>query len=238
MSRISCAVFVILISCLLVKSGSADDKPAAPDQTPADEKPAQTVKGFGDVIDPDGDCQIQEQIKVTITVPKTTHDLALNPEYTKQNAPRITQDVKGDFSLAIKVDAFPIPKPKTSSNGRFSHVGAGLLIWQDDKNYIRMERSSEGDTQSRFVMIECYQDGIKMYKKHDDIEDKNTYLRVTRSGDNFTFESGEDGQDWTKLTTEEVKLAEQLKVGIAAVNTTTEEFSSTFQVPKPIQSEK
>jgi regulation of enolase protein 1 (concanavalin A-like superfamily) len=189
-------------------------------------------------VDPDGDCKFNAEPIVTITVPGTNHDLARKESYVKQNAPRVLDDIKGDFRMAVKVAAFPTPKPDTSANNQLSSVGAGVLVWQDDRNYVRLERVAEGNSGAHFVLLESYVDGKEASSDRHDIDDRDTYLRVTREGNNLTFETGADGSDWTKLKTLERKLPEQLKAGVAAVNTTTSEFSATIEVPPPSESEK
>ena len=49
--------------------------------------------------------------------------------------------------------------------------------------------------------------------------------RLARSGDKFTFETSEDSKERSEVHSEEAKLAEQLKVGVLAINTIVEEFS-------------
>ena len=194
------------------------------------DKPVPVVRTLSASVDPDGDCKFTAEPVVTITIPGTTHDLARMPS-TKQNAPRVLDDIKGDFRLVLKVAAFPTPKPNTSSNNRISFVSAGALVWQDEKNFIRLERAAEGNGGSHFVLTACYLDGRETYSDSHNIDDTDTYLRVTRSGNSFTLETGADGGEWTKLKTLELKLPEQVKVGVAAVNTTISEFSATIEVP-------
>jgi regulation of enolase protein 1 (concanavalin A-like superfamily) len=212
-----------------------EEPPRAPAGTA---KPAQIVRALSAVIDPDGDCKFNAEPVVTIIVPGTNHDLARKESYAKQNAPRVLDDIKGDFRLAVKVAAFPTPKPDTSANKQLSFVGAGVLVWQDDRNYVRLERVAEGNSGAHFVLLESYVDGKEASSDRHDIDDRDTYLRVTREGNNLTFETGADGSDWTKLKTLEQKLPEQLKAGVAAINTTTSEFSATIEVPPPSESEK
>lgn len=225
MCRIACVLLGSLAVCLFLE------------QAFAEEKPAQTIKGFGTVVDPDGDCQFKEDDgRVTIIVPKTHHDLTYTADYTKLNSPRILQDAKGDFSLEDKVEAFELPNGKASSGGNFSFVSSGLLIWQDDHNFIRMDRAAVGN--SPFIWIERFQDGKSASQKMRPIENKDTYLRVTRKGDKFTFETSEDGKDWAEIHAEEAKLAHQLKVGVLAINTTTEDFSVRLKDLKLSQGSK
>jgi regulation of enolase protein 1 (concanavalin A-like superfamily) len=201
----------------------------------AADKPAQTIPGFGTVVDPDGDCGFADRVKLTIKVPNTLHGLTYRPEpgQSKLNAPRLVQDVKGDFQFAIKVLAFPITKTKASTSGRPCHLSAGLLVWQDDRNFMRMERAGSAGLPQPFVFLERFENGQSAWRKKLSIENKDTYLRVTRTGDTFTFENSEDGQDWNKIQTEDAKLPEQVKTGVHAINSSIEVFSPTIEVPAP-----
>jgi regulation of enolase protein 1 (concanavalin A-like superfamily) len=225
MCRISCVALFLLVACPAARPAFAE------------EKDAQTVKGVGTVIDPDRDCQVKEENgRVTIVVPKTHHDLTYTEDYTKLNSPRILQDIKGDFRLEDKVEAFELPNEKASSGGKYSFVSSGLLVWQDDHNFIRMDRAAVGNTP--FIWVERFQDGKSVSQKMRGIENKDTFLRVTRKGDKFTFETSEDGKDWAEVHSEEAKLAEQSKVGVLAINTTTEEFSVKIEDLKLNQNSK
>jgi hypothetical protein len=91
----------------------------------AEEKKSRLIKGWGEVIDPDGDCTIQsEKGKVTITVPDKNHNLA---PLIGQNAPRILQEIEGDFTLEVKVSGDFKPTDRSTLEGGRSFNGAGLL---------------------------------------------------------------------------------------------------------------
>jgi regulation of enolase protein 1 (concanavalin A-like superfamily) len=197
----------------------------------AEDKAPQVVKGFGTVVDPNGDCRFKAgDDKLTITVPATHHDLTYTSDSNKLNAPRVVQGAKGDFSVDIKVDKFPLPTPNTSSSGRFSFVSAGLLVWQDDHNFIRLDRAAEGNSNtSPFVWVERFQDGKSASQKLYRLDgDNDTILRIERSGDRFTFDVSADGKEWKEIQADEVKLAPELKVGVLAINTTINEFAPVF----------
>jgi regulation of enolase protein 1 (concanavalin A-like superfamily) len=179
---------------------------------------------WGKLIDPDKDCKLTAAGNtLTITVPKTWHDLTYQGDDTKRNAPRVLRPVNGDFKLQVKVEKFPLPKPDTSSNGKANFVSAGLLIWQDDKNFIRIERGSAGE--APFVWVEVFQDGQSAETKAHPLEDKDAWLRVTRSKDRLTVETSEDGKEWTEVHSTDVKLPAAIKAGALAINTTTKEFA-------------
>jgi regulation of enolase protein 1 (concanavalin A-like superfamily) len=215
MARILHLTLVVVCGSLLLGAGLAEEK-----------KP-QAVKGWGTVVDPDGDCQVaEEKGVVTITVPKTHHDLTHAADATKLNSPRILQEVSGNFRVEVKVKAFPLPEKDTSSSGKYSFVSAGLLIWQDDKNFIRMDRAAEGATGGPFVWVERFADGKAAGQQFRQLTDKDTTLRVERSKDQFTFSVREDeGKEWVEVHTEQAGLPDKLQVGVLAINTTTKEFA-------------
>jgi hypothetical protein len=162
---------------------------------------------------------VREIGKLTITVPKTHHDLTYTQDYTKLNAPRILQKVRGDFDLQVKVLASPLPENNTSSAGKFSFISSGLLVWQDGKNFIRLERAAEGSSAAPFVWLERFQDGKAVTQQGKPVADQDIDLRVKRSGNKLTFSVGEEGDVHT----------EELQVGVLAVNTTTKVFSPQLE---------
>lgn len=196
----------------------------------ADKKP-QLIKGWGEVVDPDGDCRVAEDKgEVTITVPKTHHDLTYTDEYTKLNSPRILQPIEGDFTLQVKVKAFPQPGDTASSGGMHSFVSSGLLVWLDDKNFIRLERAAVGNTTvpgAPFVWVERFQDGKSVSQQLKRLADKDVGLRVVRKGNKFSiwYDEGGEGKEWLEANAEDIDLPAKLRVGVTAINTTVGEFS-------------
>lgn len=208
-----------------------------------DKKP-QKIKGAGTFVDPAGDCKVAEKDgKVTITVPGTHHDLNPTPRFDNVTAPRVLQQVEGDFTVQVKVDAFTRPQAKTaSSKAGISFVAAGLLIWQDEKNFIRLLRAANGDQGNLFVHLEIYRNGKFAGDAHGFItNDRATYLKVTRKGNGYSFAASLDGKRWIEMKSRAAnvlnldrpkKVVEQpkkLKVGIAAINATTKKFAPAFE---------
>ncbi|HTU25109.1 MAG TPA: efflux RND transporter periplasmic adaptor subunit [Pirellulales bacterium] len=201
---------------------------------PADRKPARTIKGFGTLVDPDGDCLVKEASgKLTIKIPKTWHDLTHTAYYSQLNAPRILQDVKGDFSLEDKVATFESPSGKALTGGIVAFVSSGLLVWQDERNFIRLERRAYN--KRLYVWLERFQDGKPVVQLGNDIEDHDTWLRVTRSGDRFQFFTSPDGKQWHELLAEVIKLNPEVKVGVSAINSTATEFSVNVENLKLVE---
>ena len=224
MLRFSCGIVALVVAGMGILSAVAADKPG------------QTIPGFGTVVDPDGDCRFADRVKLTIRVPNTLHGLTYRPEpgQSKLNAPRLLQDVKGDFQFAIKVQAFPITATKASTSGRHAHLSAGLIVWHDDRNFMRIERAASGGPPAPFVFVERFEDGQSAWQKKLPIENKDTYLRVMRTDNTFTFENSADGQDWNKIHTEDAKYPEQIKTGIHVINSSIEVFAPTIEVPASV----
>jgi len=199
----------------------------------ASEQKTQTIKGWGTVVDPDGDCKFAEdQGKLTITVPNVPHDFTFRDDFANQNGPRVLQEVEGDFSIQVRVKAFPRPAKNTSSaGGKYSFVGSGLLVWLDNRNFIRLERSAEGNAGQLFVWMERFEDGKSVARMQTSIKDQDTYLQVERKGGKLSFalKDGPDQQQWKVVKTPEVNLAQKLMVGVHAINTTTKVFAAQLE---------
>jgi regulation of enolase protein 1 (concanavalin A-like superfamily) len=196
----------------------------------ADDNKPQMIKGWGAVVNPDGDCQFKEENgKLTITVPGTYHDLTHSEGRDKLNSPRVLQEVKGDFVAQVKVNSFPIPAENTSTSLGICFVSSGLLIWLDGDNFIRMDRAALAGLATPAVLFELYKDGKQASQNFQEVEDKGTQLRITRSGTKLTFETGEDGNKWTAVHSEEVTLPGMVNVGVLAINTTTREFAPQLE---------
>src|SRR5688572_5897260 len=98
------------------------------------EAPSKKSGGWGEWIDPDGDCDVKaEGAALLITVPGKPHDLwPENPKpEVRTNAPRVLRNVEGDFTVQVKA----VDSVKAAKGFR----AATLLIWQDDKNFVRLD---------------------------------------------------------------------------------------------------
>ena len=85
---------------------------------------------WGKVIDPEGDCKLTfEGGKLDCYIPGNDH--ALSSEVHRTTAPRVLQEVTGDFSVQVKVSG-DYPTKVTSAVSEFAPwQGAGLLVWWD-----------------------------------------------------------------------------------------------------------
>jgi hypothetical protein len=123
-----------------------------------------TLNRLSETVDPDGDCKIERGNEwIRITVPGSLHTLAPQikvrvatpkdgeppkpegPGYLI-NSPRVLTDIDGDFlfraTVGGRLDAGL--DPAMDPRGRklpFAIQGGGILVWQDEKNFFRLERS-------------------------------------------------------------------------------------------------
>jgi regulation of enolase protein 1 (concanavalin A-like superfamily) len=155
------------------------------------------------------------------------------------DAPRVLQSTQNDFVAQVKVsgDFQPgetIADPRTT----ISFNGAGLLVWQDEKNFLRLERNrwyvAEGKYACFPPLLEYYKDGEYQLTNPDARLDnffkgRSTWLRLARKGKKMTASYSHDGKEWTVLKVFTVDFADKVSVGVAAINTSTERFKVEFE---------
>jgi regulation of enolase protein 1 (concanavalin A-like superfamily) len=196
----------------------------------ADDKKPQTIKGWGTAVDPDNDCKFEEKDgKVTITVPGTNHDLTYVEEKSYLNGPRLVREVEGDFSIQVKVLKYPLPSG--NATGKYPFVSAGLLVWNDDKEFFRMERSAVGTPPFAYAAgILNGKDTPLQGTPFRQLPDGDTFVRAERKGKKLTFSvRTADESEWTELVSDSFELPAKLHVGVHAVNTVDNEFKAEFQ---------
>ncbi len=201
------------------------------------------LKGWGDVTDPDGDCTIQlKKNKLLITVPGTLHDL--NPRNNKINAPLVLREVEGDFSVQVKVSGDFQPGEKSTAPNSPPFNGAGLLLWQDDKNYLRLERNVWFASDSKYtchppLFEQCQNGGYTNHNPATTTEPffkRSIYLRFERRDDKITAAFSHDGKIWSTVKEITTPYSAKVKVGVDAINTSTKPFSVEFAEYKLVKS--
>ncbi len=214
--------FILLTGCCLAVSAFVQIK---------------TLKGWGEVIDPDRDCSIKvEKKKLFITVPGTLHDL--NPRNGKINAPLVLQNVTGDFTVQVKVSGEFQPGEQTTAPKSHAFNGAGLLLWQDEKNYIRLERNvwigDDGKLTCFPPLLEQCKDGEYAILNGASttepfFKSRSTWLSIKRSGEKILARLSHDGKEWTNVNEFTFALNQNVRVGIAAINTSNKPFVVEFE---------
>ncbi len=199
-------------------------------------KDGRALVGWGAIVDPDGDCQIKgDKKKVTITVPGTPHDLSGN--FINKNAPRVLQEIEGDFTVQVKVTGDFDPGNKPAVEGTIAFNGAGLLIWKNENNYLRLERNlwyTPDGIEAQFPpLLEYWKDNDPAFfmpgATKQFFEGRSTHLRLKRRGAKVTAFVSHDGKTWLDGKTLDTDFPKKVKVGIDAINTSSRPFTVHFE---------
>ena len=179
---------------------------------------------WGDPIDPDGDCSFGldgREDRIRIAVPGTPH--VLSAELGRMNAPRILREVIGDFDATVRVAGAFHPAGSRTVKEYTPYHGAGILLWQDADNYVRLEIAADlqhGKVRP-YANFELRKDGALAVSRGLKIEDGASHLRLRRRGDEISAAVSNDGLIWKSLTPLSAKLKERLSIGVSAINTAT-----------------
>ena len=80
--------------------------------------------------------------RASIFVPAKPH--ILSAEIGRLNAPRILREVRGDFDARVTVAGVFHPAGRSTVRAYASpYHGGGILLWQDQENYVRLEIAAD-----------------------------------------------------------------------------------------------
>jgi hypothetical protein len=192
-------------------------------------------KLWGSSIDPDGDCRfLVDQSKLHIMIPNKPHRLAFEQGLGAMNAPRVLQEIEGDFSAEVQI---PLPPPyrAVGKPGEFLWFGAGLVVWQDDENYLRLERARDSFPDRNpftYANWELRSRGKQARKNAGRniifTESQSVFLKLQRKGDVFSAASSLDGSNWKELPPFIAELSKKLLVGVSATHNTLTPLQMAF----------
>lgn len=122
-----------------------------------------------------GNCSVVSD-KLKINIPASSND----------TSNMILQSVEiNDFTIMTKLDFKP------TSN----YLQAGLIIYQDDANYIKLSR--EFNATNRYELSGPYVSGGVIV--NDSIKTETAYLKLVKSGNNYTSYQSSDGYNWLQI---------------------------------------
>jgi regulation of enolase protein 1 (concanavalin A-like superfamily) len=210
-------------------------------------EPEPTGKELGDwglAIDQDKDCEFQPDGKsLTLKIPGKLHDL--NPDSGILNSPRVVREVDGDFVVTVRVTGDFKPGGKSTNPKGVPYNGAGLIIWSDSDNFIRLERAAvlRNNNVGAYVTFEEREGGYRGATHNDSFAAGPCYLRIERKGSRIMGAVSADGNTWKKLKPIDTVWPAKLKVGLLAVNSSSEPFAVKFeefnlQAPPPADAPK
>jgi regulation of enolase protein 1 (concanavalin A-like superfamily) len=211
----------------------------APVAPPANAPPKvqATLDPLGALVDPSQDCQTSlEGGTFTVKIPAKLHALSKVGDKMLTNAPRALTEVNGDFSAEVKVTGAIKPGTKTIAKDiTFTYQGAGLLLWQDPNNYLRLERgvgwTKETGSKTPMIFVENYRDGKPGVPINQPVRDADVMLRIARrKGEitcSYSFDGGKTWLDVKKRAS--LGFDDKVSVGISATNVSKNEFPAQFE---------
>src|SRR5439155_4393214 len=141
-----------------------------------------------------------------------------NADTGKLNAPRVMQPVEGDFLVTVKVTGdFQPGGTCTNPNPKaIPYNGAGILIWSDADNFIRLERGAvlRGGKVGTFVAFEEREGGYRGAVHNQGIPAGTCYLRLERKGSRIHGAISADSSAWKRLQPIDTVWPAKLKVGL------------------------
>ncbi len=201
---------------------------------PLKSKNGESIPGWGDVINPDGDCTLTlADGKLTVQLPGSDH--ALVPEAHRTNAPLVLQEVTGPFDVQVKVTQHFAGGAKTLIAGRNPYQDAGLLVWMDDQNNLKLAPAQieRGGRTGRYFNLEFRHDGqrgeLPLPKETIGLLHAATYyLRLQIHNDQTTASVSGDGEKWFSTSLPGGGLPQKVQAGLIAENNTTSPLTIVF----------
>jgi serine/threonine protein kinase/regulation of enolase protein 1 (concanavalin A-like superfamily) len=141
-------------------------------------------------------------------------------------APRVLRPLSGNFTVSVLTTFMPMK----------SYQGAGIVLWQDEKNFIRLEH---GYAHANGVTYEYSLKG-KYIRIADTFRDNNparllpgvtsVELRLQRHGNTFSAWMRQSGNNWQHINDSQIPFSANLTVGLLVVNTppTSSPITATF----------
>jgi regulation of enolase protein 1 (concanavalin A-like superfamily) len=147
------------------------------------------------------------------------------------NAPRIVHEITGEFEVRVRVTGTSHPDGKATTNSYRPYHGAGILLWQDPENYVRLEIAADLRKGRVFpyANFELRQAGRLAVSQGHKIVDSTSYLRLERRGGEIHGAVSSDGSHWTPLPSLIANLNDHVKVGIVVVNSASKTLKAGFE---------
>ena len=215
---------VILIMTVLVTLSDCVDA--------ADEKHGMVTK-WGRIVDPDRDCEFRiGDDSLSIRFGEGPH--ALDAETDRMNSPRVVHSIDGDFSVQVTVDG-NLPLPDPSWKVARAYISGALVVMQDDRNYIRLERASftrNGQTWHYANFEQRVAGRRKRMGQFNDFAlpaDGPVQLKFEVRGDQVRGLARRNNEDWHEVGNAVIANRSTLLVGVSGVKTAVEEAEVHFR---------
>jgi hypothetical protein len=208
---------------------------------------AKSLALLGALVDPSKDCRLdkdEKSFKVRIDIPGKLH--TISPAYVVRkntpvhNSPMALADGDGDFLAQVSVtgEISPgdkLPGDRAARNVPFTFQSAGLVLYQDKNNFLRLERAASiiinRLTPVHRLLVEVVRDGQQAIEPiYLDIPEGDTKLIMIRRKGRIRclFVPAGSGSLGT-LHEMSLGFPSKIKVGLVASNISAQPFSANFQ---------
>jgi hypothetical protein len=235
------------------------DLPGKPGRIPAPGAPMEWIlktarrESFGlfePLVDPDNDCKLVKddvgykfKIEIPGGVPHTlTPDGAIRLDTTKplHDAPMCLISVEGDFAALVKVTGEigsrgSRPIDRQGDEIPFTYQGAGLLLYQDRNNFVRVERAALVEAKTlqpiQKILFEVVKDGKRVHQSDDlQVPAGPVYLLLVRRNGRVIFGASANlAAPPIPVMGINLDLPPNVQVGLSASNISAKPFSATFE---------
>jgi hypothetical protein len=209
-----------------------------------------SVSMVGPLIDPEKDCKLikdEDSMKIKIEIPGgRVRSLApyvvtsLDKKKPLHNAPMTLIDVEGDFAALVEVTGAwapgtKLPEDRQGNEIPFTFNGAGLLLYQDQDNFVRFERSQgvAVDTLQPIhkMLFEVVKDGKHVDNQaYPPVREGPVYLLLMRrKGRVVCGASLNLGAPPVPVKAVDLDFPAKVKIGLSASNISANPFVATFE---------
>ena len=205
---------------------------------------------LGPLVDPLKDCKLtkdDETMKITLEVPggkvRTLAPYVTNRDNRQiplHNAPMVLAELEGNFVAVVEVTGemapgSTLPQDRQGNEIPFTFQGAGLLLYQDKDNFVRLERTAGVvvDTLQpvRKVLFEVVKDGKQLNNNYLLAGDGDVYLMLIRQKSKVfcAYTSNISGGVPRPVQYVELDLPKKVKIGLSAANISAKPYNVTFE---------
>ena len=185
---------------------------------------------LGLALDPQKDAEfVADKKSLRVNVTGSRHQMAV--ENAILNAPRVMREVEGDFVMTVKVGGDFQPGGKSTNPKSIPFNGAGIIVFSDTDNFIRVERAafSRGGKVSPYVNFEEFEGGTRGANDSEPLKGGDCWVRMERKGSRLQCSISFDGKAWKDLTPIQTVWPTKLKIGLIATSSSGLPFSVTFE---------
>jgi regulation of enolase protein 1 (concanavalin A-like superfamily) len=195
--------------------------------SPAPEPKGVPMPPWGEAIDPQKDSEIagdKDRVNIKILGTRKGPQAILD-------TPRVMREVEGDFVITVKVVGEFKAGGESVNPKVVPFNGAGILVWSDPDNYIRLERAavSRKGKINTYVNFEEFEGGARNASHNEKMEGGDCWVRMERKGSRIHGGISFDGTTWKDLKPIQTVWPAKLKVGVSATSSSNQPFSAAFE---------